>query len=53
MLVKWNSTYLMLQSAIDYSTEIIGYYNMEMALVGSPSLSEDNWYVANIFLLNS
>ena len=51
MTVRWNSTYLMLQNAIDYSAEITGYYNMEIAIVCGPTIFEDDWYAAN-FLLN-
>ena len=47
MLVRWNSTYLMLQNAIDYADIITGFYNFKK---GSQILSQNDWYVAKTFI---
>ena len=50
MLVRWNSTYLMLQNALDYDTPISGFYNMKMSELGRPTLTSDDWHVTKIFV---
>ncbi|KAK3221833.1 hypothetical protein Dsin_008858 [Dipteronia sinensis] len=49
MLVRWNSTYLMLQNCLDYDTTITGFFNMKLAEIGSSqaqaqALTSDDWF---------
>ncbi|KAK2640955.1 hypothetical protein Ddye_022718 [Dipteronia dyeriana] len=53
MLVRWNSTYLMLENCLEYDTTITCFYNMKLAETGRPevkTLTKDDWYVAKVFV---
>ena len=39
-----------MESVIDYSCEITGYYNMEMARVDGPTIYDKDWYVVEVFI---
>ena len=51
MPVRWNSTYLMLTSALPYAVEITSFYNLNTANdTEREKLTEGDWYVATIFV---
>src|SRR5579862_9877567 len=51
MPIRWNSTYLMLKSALPYGKEITSFYNLNTANnPGCEKLTDGDWYVANVFV---
>ena len=49
MPVRWNSTYLMLQNAIEYRDTISLFYNSKKGK-GTTLLDNNDWYVAQKYL---
>src|SRR5579862_963074 len=50
MSVRWNSTYLMLKSALPYADEITSFYNLNTSKdTEREKLTEGDWYVTTIF----
>ena len=51
MLVRWNSTYLMLKSVLPYASEITSFYNLNTTNdTEREKLIDGDWYVANVFV---
>ena len=51
MPVRWNSTYLMLTSALPYALEITSFYNLNTANdTEHEKLTEGDCYVATVFV---
>ncbi|KAK2648460.1 hypothetical protein Ddye_015949 [Dipteronia dyeriana] len=51
MPVRWNSTYLMLKSALPYALENTSFYNLNTANdTQHEKLTESDWYVAKVFV---
>ncbi|KAK2663377.1 hypothetical protein Ddye_001951 [Dipteronia dyeriana] len=51
MPVRWNSTYLMLKSALPYGLEITSFYNLNtINNTRHEKLTEGDWYVVKVFV---
>ena len=51
MPIRWNSTYTMLTSALQYAKKITSFYNLNTANdPGREKLTDGDWYVATVFV---